>query len=176
MNTGRLAGIILIVASILILIAAVAVLGTQLFSEESATAGGQMLGLVMVFLFVVVPIAAVGVYLLVRGQAEEEKMSQARLERDLLNMVLTQGKVSFAEVALELSLTRSEVEDIVRDLVGKQLFTGAVNWNDGILYSKEASQLKKDHLCPNCGGELTLAGKGVIVCPYCGAEVFLHLD
>lgn len=176
MNTGRLAGIILVVASILILIAAVAVLGTQLFSEESATAGGQVLGLVMVFIFFVVPMAAVGIYLLVRGQAEEEKMSQARLERDLLNMVLTQGKVSFADVALELSLTRGEVEDIVRDLVGKQLFTGAVNWNDGILYSKEASQLKKDHLCPNCGGKLTLAGKGVIVCPYCGAEVFLHLD
>jgi DNA-directed RNA polymerase subunit RPC12/RpoP len=176
MNTGRLAGIILIIASILILLASVAVLGTQLFSEESATAGGQMLGLVMIFIFVVVPIAAVGVYLLVRGQAEEEKMSKARLERDLLNMVLTQGKVSFAEVALELSLTRDEVEDIVRDLVGKQLFTGAVNWNDGLLYSKEASQLKKDHLCPNCGGELTLAGKGVIQCPYCGSEVFLHLD
>jgi len=176
MNLGRIAGIILIVVSILILVASVAVLGTQLFSEESATAGGQMLGLVMVFIFVVIPIAAVGVYLLVRGQAEDEKMGKAKQERKLLNMVLTQGKVSFAEVALELDLTRDQVEDIVRDLVGKQLFTGAVNWNDGLLYSKEASQLKDDHLCPNCGGELTLAGKGIIQCPYCGSEVFLHLD
>jgi len=176
MNTGRLAGIILIAISILILVASVAVLGTQLFSEESATAGGQMLGLVLIFIFVVIPLGAVGVYLLVRGQAEEKKMDKARQERKLLNMVLTQGKVSFAEAALELDLTRDQVEDLVRDLVGKQLFTGAVNWNDGVLYSKEASQLKADHLCPNCGGELTLAGKGVIECPYCGSEVFLHLD
>ena len=135
-----------------------------------------MLGLVLIFIFVVIPIAAVGVYLLLRGQAEEEKMGKARQERKLLNMVLAQGKVSFAEVALELDLTRDQVEDIVRDLVGKQLFSGAINWNDGLLYSKEASQLKDDRLCPNCGGELTLAGKGMIVCPYCGAEVFLHLD
>ncbi len=176
MNTGRLAGIILIVISILILVASIAVLGTQLFSEQSATAGGQMLGLVMIFIFVVIPLGAVGVYLLVRGRAEEKKMDKARQERKILNMVLTQGKVSFAEIALELGLTRDQVEDIVRDLVGKQLFTGAVNWNDGMLYSKEASQLKSDHLCPNCGGELTLAGKGVIECPYCGSEVFLHLD
>ncbi len=176
MNTGRLAGIILIAISILILVASVAVLGTQLFSEESATAGGQMLGLVLIFIFVVIPLGAVGIYLLVRGQAEEKKMNKARQERKLLNMVLTQGKVSFAEAALELGLTRDQVEDLVRDLVGKQLFTGAVNWNDGVLYSKEASQLKADHLCPNCGGELTLAGKGVIECPYCGSEVFLHLD
>jgi DNA-directed RNA polymerase subunit RPC12/RpoP len=27
--------------------------------------------------------------------------------------------------------------------------------------------------CPNCGGELELAGKGLITCPYCGAEIFL---
>ena len=81
MNTGRLAGIILIAISILILVASVAVLGTQLFSEESATAGGQMLGLVLIFIFVVIPLGAVGVYLLVRGQAEEKKMSKARQER-----------------------------------------------------------------------------------------------
>jgi DNA-directed RNA polymerase subunit RPC12/RpoP len=33
--------------------------------------------------------------------------------------------------------------------------------------------MKADRKCPNCGGELTLAGKGVIKCPFCGSEVFL---
>ena len=43
----------------------------------------------------------------------------------------------------------------------------------GVLYSKQASQMKADRKCPNCSGELTLAGKGVIKCPFCGSEVFL---
>ena len=103
-------------------------------------------------------------------------MTQARKERKILDMVLTQGKVRLDEVALEINASRDEVEDMVRDLVGKQLFTGAVNWRDGLLYSKEAAQLKADHKCPNCGGELQLAGKGVIECPFCGSEVFMHLD
>ena len=64
----------------------------------------------------------------------------------------------------------------MRDLVGKNLFSGAINWQDGILYSKQASQMKADHKCPNCGGILELAGKDVIKCPFCGAEVFLLED
>jgi DNA-directed RNA polymerase subunit RPC12/RpoP len=27
--------------------------------------------------------------------------------------------------------------------------------------------------CPNCGGELQIAGKGVIKCPYYGSEIFV---
>jgi len=88
-------------------------------------------------------------------------------------MVLAQGKVTLSEVALELNMPMDQVEDMVRDLVGKNLFSGAINWEDGVLYSKQASQMKADRKCPNCGGELTLAGKGVIKCPFCGSEVFL---
>lgn len=176
MNHGRTFGIILIVIAILISLASVALLGTQFVTEETASAGGQVLGFVLVFICAVLPIAAVGVYLFIRGQAEEKKMAKARQERTILNMVLAQGKVTFNDISLELGISRDETEDLVRELIGMQLFTGAVNWNDGILYSEEASQLKADRRCPNCGGELELAGKGVIECPWCGSEIFLHLD
>ncbi len=176
MNVGRIFGIILILVSLVICLASAALLGTQLFSEESASIGGQVLGFVTVLIFVIVPIAAIGAYLLLKGRGEEAKMAKAKQQRQILNRVLAQGKVTFSEIALDLNIPRAEVEDLIRDLVGKQLFTGAINWNDGILYSKEASQLKEDHRCPNCGGELELAGKGVIECPWCGSEVFLHLD
>ena len=176
MSLGRITGIILIVIAILIFLAATALLGTQFFTEETASAGGQVLGLVLVFICAVLPIAAIGVYLLIRGQAEEKKAAKARQERKILNMVLAQGKVTFSDVSIELGISRDETEDLIRELIGMQLFTGAVNWNDGILYSEEASQLKADRRCPNCGGELELAGKGMIKCPWCGAEVFLHLD
>jgi DNA-directed RNA polymerase subunit RPC12/RpoP len=52
------------------------------------------------------------------------------------------------------------------------LFSGYINWDDGVLYSKQASQLKTG-TCPNCGAKLELAGKGVVKCSACGSEVFL---
>lgn len=175
MNTGRVVGIILIAIAVVILIVAGAWFLTAGATERSASAGGQVLGFALVIIFLVLPVSAAGVYMLMQGRGEQAQMEKAQRERKLLNMVLTQGKVRLDEVAIELNLTRDEVEDTVRDLVGKELFTGAVNWKEGLLYSKEAAQLKADHKCPNCGGELQLAGKGVIQCPYCGSEVFMHL-
>ena len=175
-STGRIVGIILIVIAILICLAASSWLGVALFSESTATVGGQTLGFILIFVFIVLPLAAVGGYMLWHGKQEEARMSQAQMERTILNMVLTQGKVRISDIALELNIPREQAEDLVRDLVGKNLFSGAVNWKDGILYSEEASQLKADQKCPNCGAKLELAGKGLVVCPYCGTEIFLHKD
>jgi DNA-directed RNA polymerase subunit RPC12/RpoP/predicted transcriptional regulator len=175
-STGRIAGIILIAIAILICLGSGALFGVQLFSESAATIGGQTLGFILVFIFIVLPLAAVGAYLLWHGKQEEARMSRAQMERTILNMVLTQGKVRLSDIAIELNIPREQAEDLVRDLVGKDLFSGAVNWKDGILYSKEASELKADQRCPNCGAKLELAGKGLVVCPYCGTEIFLHKD
>ncbi len=175
MSTGRIVGVILLVVAVIVLVAGGFLLLTQMATEGNATAGGQALGFVCLVLPIAVVLGAVGIYLLIKGRGEEAQMSKARQQREILNMVLTQGKVRLDDIALKLNLSRSETEAMVHDLVGKELFTGAVNWKDGILYSKEASQLKADQKCPNCGGVLELAGKGVIECPYCGAQVFLHL-
>ena len=40
-------------------------------------------------------------------------------------------------------------------------------------YSVESQKLTGDSKCPNCGGDLIFAGKGLISCPYCGSQVFL---
>jgi DNA-directed RNA polymerase subunit RPC12/RpoP len=88
-------------------------------------------------------------------------------------MVMTKGQVSIADIALEMDMSVDQVKAWVYDLVGKGLFSGYVNWNDGILYSKQASQIREGGKCPNCGGQLTLAGKGVVTCQYCGTDIFL---
>jgi ribosomal protein S27AE len=69
--------------------------------------------------------------------------------------------------------TRDAVQHSLTELVGRGLFSGYVDWQKGMLYSVEASQLQGRQTCPNCGGQLQLAGKGIIKCPYCGAEIFL---
>ena len=87
-------------------------------------------------------------------------------------MVKTRGQIDISDLVFELHSTSDQVRDDVYKLVGMGLFTGYVNWSDGTLYSREASQLTGTK-CPNCGGEQEFAGKGVITCKYCGTDVFL---
>jgi DNA-directed RNA polymerase subunit RPC12/RpoP len=150
----------------------VALLATQASTGET-TITGAILGILIVAIILVLPLGGGGVYLLSKGKQESAEYAEIARQKKILNMVLAQGKVTLAEVGLELNTPRDQVEDYVRDLVGKNLFSGAINWKDGILYSKQASEMKADRKCPNCGGQVELAGKGVIKCPYCGAEVFL---
>ena len=169
---GRIIGIILIAIALIACLLATALLLAQVSSSET-TVTGAILGLLIVGIVFVLPLGGGGIYLLTKSQQEKSQYAEIEKQKKLLNMVLAQGKVSFSEVALELNMPRDQVEDMVRDLVGKNLFSGAINWEDGVLYSKQASQMKADRKCPNCSGELTLAGKGVIKCPFCGSEVFL---
>jgi DNA-directed RNA polymerase subunit RPC12/RpoP len=169
---GRTIGIILIaVASVVFVVAAVLMIAQVSTGETTST--GAILGILIVTVVVVLPLGAGGIYLLVKGRQESAEYAEIAKQKKILNMVLAQGKVSLSEVALELDTPRDQVEDMVRDLVGKELFSGAINWQDGVLYSRQASQMKADGKCPNCGGQVELVGKGVIKCPFCGSEVFL---
>ena len=170
-GSGRIVGLIMMIGSALVLVAFAAWALTALGSEET-TASGMVLGIFLA-LIVLAPIFGIGVYLFRKGTAEKEEYARVEQEKTILNMVLTQGEVTIAEIVVELGVPRDEVEEMIRDLVGKQLFSGAINWDKGVLYSVESQQLTDGRKCPNCGGELQFAGKGLIVCPYCGSEVFL---
>jgi DNA-directed RNA polymerase subunit RPC12/RpoP len=167
---GKTIGVILIAVGLVLLLAVAAMLGV--FSASTGlNAGGLALGVVLIIV-IVLPIIAAGVFLTVKGGQEASEMAEVAQEKKLLNMIVTQGKISIGEAALELRLTRDQVKDYVYDLVGKGLFTGYVNWDDGMLISQQASQMPKNK-CPNCGGQLELAGKGTVTCPYCGTDIFM---
>jgi DNA-directed RNA polymerase subunit RPC12/RpoP len=172
LGQGRTVGIILIAIAVIVAIVAAALLFAQVANEET-TITGAILGLFIVLLVFVLPLGGGGIYLLSRGKQEVTEFAEVQKQKKILNMVLAQGQVRLSEVALELNTPMDQVEEMVRDLVGKNLFSGAINWNEGLLYSKQASKLKVDQKCPNCGGQLQLAGKDVIECPFCGSTVFL---
>ena len=170
-GSGKVLGLILMIVSAVLLLAFGAWAFTALSSTET-TSSGAVLGLLLALL-VMAPVFGIGAYLFRKGGQEQQELVQVQKEKQILNAVLTRGQVSISELVAEMQLPREEIEQMIQNLVGKQLFSGAINWDKGILYSVESQKLTDDHKCPNCGGELVFAGKGLIKCPYCGSQVFL---
>ncbi len=144
------------------------------FNQDSGLSNsGAVLGFALFTLVLVLPLAGAGIFFLRKGGAEEAILADVRQERKLLNMVKTQGQVEISDAVFELNSTRDQVHQMLYSLVGKGLFSGYIDWDDGTLFSEQASQLRDLEACRNCGGQLDLAGKGVIKCPFCGTEYFL---
>lgn len=166
MTTGRILGLILIIGGIalcLLIGAANVALARQM--------EGRVVGLAMAVLLGA-PMVAIGAFILIRSQQEAKELAVVEQQKKLLGMVRAQGRVNIAEAALELRVNRDTVKEWVYDLVNKGLFTGYINWDQGDLISVDAAQMRTNK-CPHCGGELELAGKGMVRCPYCGTEIFL---
>ena len=169
-SSGKLIGLILIASGL-----ACGAIGSLWAAAQRAGEkldAGAMIFAIGGLAVIALPLIGAGIFFFVRGGREEEEIKDIAKQRKILNMVSTQGQVRIAEVALELGATKDQLKQWLYDLVGKGLFSGYINWDDGVLYSKQASQLKSGS-CPNCGAKLEMAGKGVVKCAACGSEVFL---
>ncbi len=172
MNSGRLVGIILTVVGIGVALIAGLWIATQVSSGVWSSAGAPVFAAGLAFIPVAL-LVGFGLYLFVQGGAQAKEDSEMQKQRRLLDILKSRGQVGVNDMALELGEPVAQVQNMVHALVGLQVFSGYVNWADGTLYSAEASQLRELDKCKNCGGEIKLAGKGVVVCKYCGTEYFL---
>lgn len=168
----RTVGVLLIVVAVAICLIGSLWLGANLMSG-SAQIGGTVLGFALLFIVLVAPLGGFGIVTLMRGRAEQSETEQADEMRKILDMVKTRGRVNVSDVVIELKADMPTVQNMIYRLVGMGVFSGYVNWDEGVLYSEDASALHDMTQCKHCGGNLTLAGKGVIKCPYCGTEYFL---
>lgn len=178
MGSGRLVGIILAVVGVGIAVIGGLWLASQVqvyATSEGVTglsSGGALLGGFLLFIPVAL-LVGFGVFSYLRGGVREQEESVMQKQRQLLDIIKSRGQVSVNDVALEMHVPVDSVRDMVHQLVGLQVFSGYINWKDGTLFSSDASQLRQLDHCKNCGGELTLAGKGIVVCKFCGTEYFL---
>jgi hypothetical protein len=170
---GRTLGMILIGVGLIFLLLIGAVMYVPSFGGEGRSFGAATLGFALFAGVVALPLIGAGVFLYMRGHSEAEQMAAVQKQRKLLGIVKARGQVDIDDVALEVSATRDEVRSMLYLLVDKGLYSGYINWDKGALYSEQASALRELHTCRNCSGQLDLAGKGVIRCPYCGTEYFL---
>lgn len=169
---GRTLGIILIIGGIVVGAIIVALMLVYR-SEGSLTAGAATLGIVLGLLVLSLPQLGFGTYLLMRGRQEAAVAETAGQQRQLLGMVKARGQVQISDLALEMRLSRDQIQQMIYELVNMGLYSGYINWSEGTLYSSQASELRQLDRCRNCSGQLELAGKGVIRCPFCGTEYFL---
>jgi len=170
--SGRVVGLILIAVGAIVGILAGTWLILNVQSDDLQTTGA-VFGAVFIYGLIVLPLIGGGVFLLIKGQSEAKDLANVDRQRELLGIISTRGQVSIGDVVLQMKSTRDQVQADLNALVSRGLFSGYVDWSKGMLYSVEASKLQGRTTCPNCGGQLELAGKGLIKCPYCGAEIFL---
>ena len=171
MNNSRLSGIILTVVGLGVALIAGLWIASQVASE-SLSSGGAIVGAGLAFIPVAL-LVGFGLYMFVKGgqQAQEDSMMQK--QRQLLDILKSRGQFAVPNMALEMRISADQVKDMVHQLVGLQVFSGYVNWDEGVLYSADARNLRELDKCKNCGGEIKLVGKGVVACKFCGTEYFL---
>ena len=125
------------------------------------------------FLLVGLLCGVAGATLWMWARREEQAAKPAKKLRSLWKLLKEQGKVKFEEIAAHLGISKAEVPRWIYRLGAAEAFTGYVDWKDGVLYSAEADLLGEGKGCPQCGGRLEPAGKGIFKCQHCGTEVFL---
>lgn len=171
MKSGRLVAFLLMGAALVLVLLGVVWLGGGVAEGRLRLSGALLGGVLLAAL--AIPLFGGGIYLLMRSRSEAEQDAEQAQLRKILDIVKTRGQVPISDLTIELGTNSQDVQDKIHALVGMGVFSGYVNWEEGILYSADAAGLRGMERCKYCGGELKLAGKGVISCPYCGTEYFL---
>ena len=94
----------------------------------------------------------------------------------LKSELATRGSVALNEFARRQRLPQSLIETWLGRMASRGNFTGYIDGRNGEIFSADAVNLTTKQRCPNCGGELSLTGQGVIRCPYCDTKIFIERD
>src|SRR4051812_10960727 len=107
--SGRVVGILLLAFGIILGVAISLWLVFGVLDDKTERTGA-ILGFVLLFGCLVLPLIGGGIYFLIRGQSEAKDLAKVQEQRRLLDIVSTRGQVSIPDLVLELKSTREGVQ------------------------------------------------------------------
>lgn len=117
----------------------------------------------------VTALAAVGIYLYVRGDRRESG-SGARTETELARRISEalgkSDRITFQALADALDTDSEAVARLLSELTRLEVLPAAVSWQGATIYPKNRGYLASQRTCLHCGESLVGQGKSV-ACPAC---------
>jgi len=172
LGSGRTVGLIVILGGIGLACVGSLVSVLAVTTIANIAMGWVLLGILFSFI-VPSPLIGFGIRRFRRGQQTLQELATIKKQKMLLLVVKDRGVIALGDLASALNTDIEEVKHLIFDLVGKGLFHGYINWDDGMLFSKHAVVLQGTTHCPYCGGEQRFVGRGIIPCQYCNTQVLL---
>jgi len=83
------------------------------------------------------------------------------------------GRVELEAFASANGVPTGMVREWLYTLVYRRQLTGYISWEEGVLYSADATALRGSSRCPSCSGQLELVSRGVIECQHCDTQTLL---
>jgi hypothetical protein len=95
---------------------------------EAAAAAGM--------LFVPIGVLVLGgIYMRTRGMRASEAESFVHKQRQLVDLLNVRGTVQVSEMAAALQVDEADLREMVEQLTRLDIFTGRVDWEQGIMYA-----------------------------------------
>jgi len=94
------------------------------------------------------------------------------IQQEMVDIIQQRGQLYLDDLAVVIQTPMELATEWIYQLVHDNRFSGYINWETAMLYSTNASQLRKSSRCPNCTSPLSLDGER-IKCTTCGSEILL---
>jgi|GEM_PF-4155331 len=121
-------------------------------------------------------VAEVGLGEAIRVDVQDGYALRASVEaeglRRLPGVVVAAGRLTLDALGRELRAPPPVVRRWLQETAGAGRLQGAIDWGAGVVVARASGSALQDGApCDLCGGRLTLAGKDLLRCPHCGAQV-----
>lgn len=122
----------------------------------------------------VAPIFGFGIYRYASSAQAEAHLVADEMEkpRQLLDILKANGQADLETLSRELGSSADEIKAMIDDLISLELFSGIINWDEGIIALIDPNVLKLIDTCKNCHNPISMKESGVTICPHCGTQYY----